>query len=168
MNGKFWLQIFHSFNKYCFSLSAFHFSCTTITIGTSLVAQTVKASAYNAGDPGLIPESGRSPGEGNSYPLRYSCLENPIDRGAWWATIHGVTKETHTYLPSVLSMAICNVVLFLLLHTSLAYMTPYPLYFLLSLFLLPFRLLSRCFCFFTINIKYISVVLLLTATESYK
>ena len=52
-----------------------------------------KASAYNAGDPGLIPESGRSPGEGKGNPLQYSCLENPMDRGAWWATIHGVTKS---------------------------------------------------------------------------
>ena len=42
-----------------------------------------KASAYNAGDPGSIPESGRSPGEGNGNPLQYSCLENPIDGGAW-------------------------------------------------------------------------------------
>ena len=52
---------------------------------TSLVAQTVKASAYNAGDPGSIPESGRSPGEGNGNTLQYSCLENPMDGGAWWA-----------------------------------------------------------------------------------
>ena len=42
-----------------------------------------KASAYNAGDPGLIPGSGRSSGEGNSNPHQYSCLENPMDRGAW-------------------------------------------------------------------------------------
>ena len=42
-----------------------------------------KASAYNAGDPGSIPESGRSPGEGNGNPLQYSCLENPMDREAW-------------------------------------------------------------------------------------
>ena len=42
-----------------------------------------KASAYNAEDPGSIPGSGRSPGEGNSNPLQYSCLENPMDRGAW-------------------------------------------------------------------------------------
>ena len=42
-----------------------------------------KASAYNAGDPGLIPGSGRSPGEGSGTPLQYSCLENPMDRGAW-------------------------------------------------------------------------------------
>ena len=50
---------------------------------TSLVAQTVKASAYNAGDPGLIPGSGRCPGEGNGNSLQYSCLENPMDGGAW-------------------------------------------------------------------------------------
>ena len=49
----------------------------------------VKASAYNVGDLGSIPGSGRSPGEGNGTPLQYSCLENPMDRGAWWATVHG-------------------------------------------------------------------------------
>ena len=53
----------------------------------------VKASACNAGDLGSIPGLGRSPGEGNSNPLQYSCLENPMDRGAWWATLHGVTKR---------------------------------------------------------------------------
>ena len=47
----------------------------------------------DAGDPGLIPGSGRSPGEGNGSTLQYSCLGNPMDRGAWQATIHGVTKE---------------------------------------------------------------------------
>ena len=52
-----------------------------------------KASACNAGDCSSIPGSGRSPGQGNGNPLRYSCLENPTDRGAWWATVHGVTKS---------------------------------------------------------------------------
>ena len=52
-----------------------------------------KASVYNSGDPGLIPGSGRSPGEGNGNPLQYYCLENPMDRGAWWATAHGVAKS---------------------------------------------------------------------------
>ena len=52
-----------------------------------------KASARNVGDPGSIPGSGRSPGEGNGSPLQYSCLENPMDGGAWWATVHGVTKR---------------------------------------------------------------------------
>ena len=53
----------------------------------------VKASATKAGDLGSIPESGRSPGEGNGNPLQDSCLENPMDGGAWWATFHGVAKS---------------------------------------------------------------------------
>ena len=53
----------------------------------------VKASVWNAGDPGSIPGSGRSPGEGNGNPLQYSCLENPMDGGAWSATVHGVAKS---------------------------------------------------------------------------
>ena len=53
----------------------------------------VKASASNAGDLGSIPGSGRSPGEGNGNPLQDSCLENPMDGGAWWATVHGVAKS---------------------------------------------------------------------------
>ena len=52
-----------------------------------------KASAYKAGDLGSIPGSGRSPGEGNGNTLQYSCLENPTDQGAWWATVHGVAKS---------------------------------------------------------------------------
>ena len=52
-----------------------------------------KESICNAGDQGLIPGSGRSPGEGKGNPLQYSCLENPMDRGAWWATVHGATKS---------------------------------------------------------------------------
>ena len=52
-----------------------------------------KASAYNTGDPGSIPGSGRSPGKGNGNPLQYSCLENPMDGRAWYATVHGVTKS---------------------------------------------------------------------------
>ena len=48
--------------------------------------------AGDKGDTGSIPESGRSPGEGNGNPLQYSCLENPMDRGAWRATVHGVAK----------------------------------------------------------------------------
>ena len=52
-----------------------------------------KASAYNAGDPGSIPWLGRSPREGNGNPLQYSCLENPMDRRAWQATVHGVAKS---------------------------------------------------------------------------
>ena len=53
----------------------------------------VKHLAYNAGDLGLIPESRRSSGEGNGNPLQYSCLENPMEGGAWWATAHRVAKS---------------------------------------------------------------------------
>ena len=52
-----------------------------------------EASAYNAGDPGSIPGLGRSPGEGNGNPLQYPCLENLLDKGGWWATVHGVAKS---------------------------------------------------------------------------
>ena len=52
-----------------------------------------KESACNAGDVGLIPGSGRSSGGGHGNPFRDSCLENPLDRGAWWATVHRVAKS---------------------------------------------------------------------------
>ena len=52
-----------------------------------------KESVCNAVDKGSIPESGRSPGEGNGGPLQYACLETPMDRGAWWATVHEVAKR---------------------------------------------------------------------------
>ena len=52
-----------------------------------------KESACNVVDLGSIPGSGRYPGEGNGNPPQYSCLENSMDRGAWWATVHGVTKS---------------------------------------------------------------------------
>ena len=52
-----------------------------------------KESTCNVRDLGLIPQLGRFPGEGNCYPLHYSCLENSMDRGAWWATVHAVAKS---------------------------------------------------------------------------
>ena len=58
----------------------------------SLIVQSVKESVCNAGDPGSIPGLVRSPGEGNGKPLQYSCLEKPMDRGAWRATVHGVAS----------------------------------------------------------------------------
>ena len=62
-----------------------------------------KESPYSAGDLGSIPGPGGSPGEGNSNPLQYSCLENPMDRGAWWATVHGVAKS-RTWLSNFASL----------------------------------------------------------------
>ena len=56
----------------------------------------VKASACNVGDPGSIPGSGRSSGEGNGNPLQYSCLENPVDGRACWVTVHGVAESDTT------------------------------------------------------------------------
>ena len=64
--------------------------------GSSLVAQMVKNLLANAGDPGSTPGSGRSPGEGNGYPLQYSCLENSMDRGAWWAIVVGSQRVRTT------------------------------------------------------------------------
>ena len=64
-----------------------------LTSGVSLVAEMVKNPPANAGDLGSTPGSGRSPGGGHGNPLQNSCLENPMDRGAWRATVHGVTKS---------------------------------------------------------------------------
>ena len=58
-------------------------------------------SAHNVGDLGSIPGLGRSPGEGNGNPLQYSCLENPMDGGAWWATVHGVAKSRTRWATSL-------------------------------------------------------------------
>ena len=57
------------------------------------VVKNPPAKKGAAADTGSVPGSGRSPGEGNGNPLQYSCLENPLDRGAWWATVHGVAKS---------------------------------------------------------------------------
>ena len=65
--------------------------------GASLVVQVVKNPSNNAGDikdlGSIIPGSGRSPGGGHGNPLQYSCLGNPMDRGAWWATVHRIAKN---------------------------------------------------------------------------
>ena len=73
----------------------------------------VKASACNAGDLGLIPGSGRSPGEGNGNPLQYSCLENPMDSGAWWSGAYsgacsprGRKESDRTERPHFLSLSL--------------------------------------------------------------
>ena len=75
----------------------------------------VKVSACNAGDLGSIPGSGRSTGEGNGNPLQYSCLENPMGGGAWWATLHGVAKSrtqlsdfTFTFHDHLIRVDVCD------------------------------------------------------------
>ena len=62
-------------------------------IHTYIFILCIYMHAYNAGDLGSIPGLGISPGEGNDYPLQCSCMENPMDRGTWWATIPEVTKS---------------------------------------------------------------------------
>ena len=77
---------------YTYNISIYITVKTLLTNMGSLVAQMVK-SAYNAGDLSLIPGSRRAPGEENGNPIQYSCLRNPLDRGAWWATVQKVTKS---------------------------------------------------------------------------
>ena len=90
--------------KAIYRLNAIHIkiSMTIFTeleqIRASLDGSDGKESACNAGDPSSIPEFGRSPGEGDGNPLHYSCLENSMDRGAWWATVHGAVTESWTQL----------------------------------------------------------------------
>ena len=72
------LNLFHFINK--FGLSE---SCDS----------DGKESAFNVGDLGLMPGLGRSPAERHGNPLQYFCLENPMDRGAWWATVQGIAKS---------------------------------------------------------------------------
>ena len=69
-----------------------YIECYTFLMEVSQVAQLVKNLPGNAGDLDSIPALGGPPGEGNSCPLQYSCLGNPMDRGAWWAPVRGVTE----------------------------------------------------------------------------
>ena len=70
-------------------------SVSIYIVQVTLVVKNPPANAGDIRDVGTIPESGRSTGEGNSNPLQYSCLENPMARGAWQATVHGVTRYRH-------------------------------------------------------------------------
>ena len=83
---------YSSFGKLTLVVLFFSMSFT-LRKGGSPADSVVKNLLVNAGDLGLIPGSGRSPGEGNGNPLQCSCLGNPMDRGAWWGTVHWVTKS---------------------------------------------------------------------------
>ena len=92
--------IFRKQGARCVTLN---FIGNSYTLGASWVSQMEKNLPANAGDKGPIPGLGRSPGGGNGSPLLYSCLRSPMDRGAWWATVHGVTKS-----PTQLSTCACT------------------------------------------------------------
>ena len=81
-----------SFGLFLFSFSGFLNWKLIIVMGCP-GGSDGRESACSAGDPGSVPGSGRSPREGNGNPLWYFCLENPMDGGAWWATVHGVAKS---------------------------------------------------------------------------
>ena len=63
------------------------------------MVKNLPANTGDARDRSLFPKSGRSPGDGNGNPVQYPCLENPMDRGAWWATVHGVTESDKAAKP---------------------------------------------------------------------
>ena len=89
------VYVLYEANYTIFSSSS-SFNIRYTYLGASQVAPVVKSPPANAGDlrnVGLISGLGRSPGGGHGNPLQYSCLENPRDRGAWWATVHGVAKS---------------------------------------------------------------------------
>ena len=71
--------------------------CTSLGLPGGTTVKNMPANAGDVGDAGLIPGWGRSPELGNGYPLQYSCLENTMDRRAWWATVHGVTRNRHSW-----------------------------------------------------------------------
>ena len=116
------LLVLYFFRIWCIFLMSFH-DLFYITSWSFPGGSEVKVSACNAGDLGSIPGSGRSPGEGNGNPLQYSCLENPMDGGAWWATVHGVLKSrtrlsnfTFTFCITDQSLTLLSFAWFLLCH----------------------------------------------------
>ena len=144
MNHDFWIN---TFSNRIYAVTSCSFALKFSCLEASWVVLVVKNLLANAGDirdAGSIPGSGRSTGEGNGNPLQYSCLENPMDRGAWWATIHEVTK-CWTWLNDLACMHSCFTQLYDKVNQAYIYIYIYHLfyggYFFLSFFLFFF---SHC------------------------
>ena len=85
----------HSFHSLCmFSSKLIKLKIMRVS-QVALVVKNMPANAGDIRDVGSVPGLGRSPGEGHGNPLQYSCLEKPMDRGAWWATVHGLARVRH-------------------------------------------------------------------------
>ena len=113
VNIRMWISPFIWFASRCVWLSSKESACT----------------AGDAGDMGLIPGSGRSPGGGHGNPFQYSCLKNPMDRGAWWATVHGVTKSwtwLSTHAHRWVCFCCCSATMNILRHVSRSWGTCVP------------------------------------------
>ena len=91
--GKQYRDLLDRYNIFSFYSHKFFLPLIVINCKAPPGGLDGKESACNIGDPGSIPGLGRFPGEGNGYPFQYSCLENSMDRGARWATVHGVTES---------------------------------------------------------------------------
>ena len=95
-----WVPLYHGVVQLPLALAPWLWNVTLTFRGMYLTlgfpgGSGSKESACNTGDLSLISGSGRSPGEGNGNPLQYSCLGSPMDRGAWWVTVHGVSRVGH-------------------------------------------------------------------------
>ena len=107
----------------CLCAYIYVFIYTQICICILSCSSDGKESSCNAGDLGSIPRSGRSSGEGNGNPLQYSCLENPMDRGTWQATVHGVAKsqtrlsDCHYYIYTHIYLYIHIYIRYIYIHT---------------------------------------------------
>ena len=110
-------------------------------------AKSPPASAGDTGDSGLIPGSGRSPGGGHGDPLQYSCLENPMVRGAWWATVHGVTKGQTQVSKHLLPSDLLTFPLIFFFYSRIPFSTLYYIYSTYLLWLLMARTVDQNFYF---------------------
>ena len=118
-----WSNVQHDKTKIIcqsYSRNNLHFGQHCKTSQVALVVKNLPSDARESRDTDSIPELGRSPGVKHGNPLQYSCLENPMDRRAWWATVHGVAKS-QTRLSNRHGMAVCTYILYAALYERFIY-----------------------------------------------